>query len=106
MAEPIWLKHTAQPGNVPLHQVHGIPGRRLTPHRIDHLLPAHRPTRLQRQHRQNHSLLKWPEIYSGLAPPNPKRAKQAESRRHDRIIHIPSRCARDSKQNLTPKQAA
>jgi hypothetical protein len=57
--EPAWLKHTAKPGNVPLYQIHGVSGWRLTPYRIDYLLPAHRPTRLQRQYRQNHSLLKW-----------------------------------------------
>ena len=40
VARPIGLEHPAQPGNVPLHQIHGIPGRRLTPHGIDHLLSA------------------------------------------------------------------
>jgi hypothetical protein len=65
----------AKPGHVPLNQIHGIPGWRLAPYRIDYLLPTHRPARLQRQYRQNHSLLDWPKIYGGLAPPQSKRAQ-------------------------------
>ena len=73
MAGPIGLEYPAQPGNVPLYQVHCIPGRGLAPHGVDHLLSADRPTRLQRQHRQDHPLLNRPEIYDSLVPPHPKR---------------------------------
>ena len=75
---------------MPLDQVHGIPGRRLTPYGIDHLLPTDRPTRLQRQHGQDHPLLDRPEIYDSFVPPDPKRAQDAESQRGNvRIIHVP-----------------
>jgi hypothetical protein len=95
MPDGTYLEHTPQAGNVPLHQIHGIPGRLLTPHGVDHVLSAHRPTRLQCQHRQDHPLLERSKIYNGLAPPDSKWTQQAESQRgNDRIIHISLPAAR------------
>jgi hypothetical protein len=90
VAETFGLECPAQPGNVPLHQVHGIPGRHLTPDGIDHLLSADRPTRLQRQHGQDHPLLDRSEIYNGFGSPDPKRSQDAESQSGGvQIIHVP-----------------
>ena len=72
MARPVGLEHAAQPGNVPLYQVHSIPRQRLTPYGIDHLLSADRPPRLKRQHRQDHPLLERPKIYK--VPPRQTRS--------------------------------
>jgi hypothetical protein len=93
------LERPAQSGNVPLNQVHRIPGGRLTPYGIDHLLPTNRSTSLQHQHGQDHPLLNRPEIYDSLAPPDPERAQDAESQRGSvRIIHGPLPAA---KRNFT-----
>ena len=81
MARPIRLEYLTQPGHVTLYQVHGIPGRRLTPHGIDQLLPADRPARLQAQHGQDDPLLDRPEIYAAFAPPGAERAQYAEPQR-------------------------
>jgi hypothetical protein len=56
-----------------MYQVHRVPGRCVAPHGIDHLLPTDRPTGLQSQHRQDHSLLNLPKLYFSLMPPDPER---------------------------------
>jgi hypothetical protein len=101
-AGPMRLKYPAQSGNMSLNQVHRIPRRCLTPHGIDHLLSTDRPTRLERQHRQDHPLLNRSKIYDGLMTPDPKRTQHAKTQREGpRVIHIPSAAQRDLNQRIS-----
>jgi hypothetical protein len=79
---------------MPVHQVHRMRRWRFTPHGLDHLLPANRPTRLQAQHSQDHPLLERAEIDSGVATPGPKRTQDAEPQsRKAWVRHAASRSA-------------
>ena len=76
---PAELERVAQPGDMPVQEMPGIPGLVLASDRVDDLLPTDRAILLQEQDSQNHPLLHRPEIYGRLTAPGPERAEDLES---------------------------
>ena len=103
---PIRLERTAQPGNVPLDQVHGVLGRFLAPYRIVSAVGSPSAC-LQGQDRQDHSLLQRAQDRrpSRLARPEAGRARRfAAQGRPGQSYTLPA--AQRAPTNLTPERPA